>query len=82
MWQNNCMLLVLFALKKILVTSLKKNTSQNIKESGEELEPVPWRELKTDYILLDTRIKISYVVKVYPTWWLKIQNNGNCAFWK
>lgn len=58
----------------VVITS----TSQT-SQTAEKYEPVA-KKLKTDYILLDTKLKILNMVREHPKWSLKtIQRHGGDA---
>lgn len=66
--------------EKVSVTGLNTSTLQSTEDSGEEFELVLSKKLKTDYISLDTKIKILNMVREHPNWSLKtIQNRGSGA---
>lgn len=56
--------------EKVSTISLSTSTSQNREESGEEYKPT-CKKTKSDYISLDTKIKILNMVREHPNWSLK-----------
>lgn len=65
--------------EKSVVSFISTSTSQSTADSGEEFEPA-CKKLKSDYISLDTKIKILNMVREHPNWSLKtIQKHGGSA---